>query len=81
MRLGVLIALVMLAGVVAGCASETWREWNSHSSHFASGEHMGFSMRNQGDTPKVTTADTRLSATQSWWGTPVVVREDQIFQN
>jgi hypothetical protein len=81
MRLGVLLVLVTLAGAGAGCASQTWTEWHSHSSHFASGEHANFSLKNQGSTPRVTSRDTRLSDTQSWWGEPVVVRPDQIFQN
>ncbi len=81
MRLGVLIGLGLLASVVAGCASETMKEWKSHSAHFASGDHMAFSLKNQGKTPKVTSADTQLAASQSWWGSPVVVRADQIFQN
>ena len=86
MRLGISslsIALLSFAGVVAGtgCASATGRSGQSHSSHFASGDHMAFSLKNQGKTPKVTSKDTRLAATQSWWGEPVVVRADQIFQN
>ena len=83
MRLRVLIGSVLLVSAAAagGCASETWREWRSHSSHFASGDHMMFSLKNQGKTPKVTSTDTKLAASQSWWGDPVVVRPDQIFQN
>jgi hypothetical protein len=42
---------------------------------------MAFSLKNQGKTPKVTSTDTREAAAQSWWGDPVVVRADQIFQN
>src|SRR5262245_54298703 len=81
MRLGVSIRLVLLAGLIAGCTAQDWREWRSHPSHFASGEHATFSLRNQGKTPKVSANDTRLAASQSWWGEPVVVRPDQIFQN
>ena len=83
MRLRITIALASLVGVVAtaGCTAQDWREWRSHSSHFASGDHMVFSLKNQGSTPKVSSADTRLAASQSWWGEPVVVRADQIFQN
>jgi hypothetical protein len=75
--------LVLLAlAAVGGCASsEQWNEWKSHSSHFASGDHMAFSMRNQGKTPKVRAVDTRMASAQSWWGDPVVVRPDQIFQD
>jgi hypothetical protein len=82
MRKTVRCGFVLLAVVASGgCASsEQWKEWRSHSSHFASGDHMGFSMRNQGKTPKVTAGDTRMASAQSWWGDPVVVRPDQIFQ-
>ena len=83
MRLRVWIALVYLASVAVatGCASQDWKEWKSHSSHFASGDHMAFSLKNQGKTARVSSADTREAAAQSWWGSPVVVRADQIFQN
>ena len=83
MRLRISIALLSLAGVVAGtgCASQDWQEWESHPTHFASGDHMAFSLKNQGTTPRVSSADTREAAAQSWWGSPVVVRADQIFQN
>jgi hypothetical protein len=75
--------LVLLALVASGgCASsEQWKEWRSHSSHFASGDHMSFSLRNQGKNPKVRAGDTRMASAQSWWGDPIVVRPDQIFQD
>jgi hypothetical protein len=75
--------LVLLAiAALGGCASsEQWQEWKSHSTHFASGDHMAFSLKNQGKTPKVRAGDTRMASAQSWWGDPVVVRPDQIFQD
>jgi hypothetical protein len=83
MRLRISIALLSFVGAVAGtgCASQDWKEWKSHSTHFASGDHMTFSLKNQGKTARVSSADTREAAAQSWWGSPVVVRADQIFQN
>jgi hypothetical protein len=83
MQFRVSIGVMLLVSAVAatGCASDTWKEWRSHSTHFASGDHMAFSLKNQGSTPRVSGADTRLAASQSWWGSPVVVRADQIFQN
>ena len=81
MRIGVPVVLLLLASVVAGCASQDLAEWKSHPTHFASGDHMVFSLKNQGKTPKVTSADTRVATAESWWGSPVVVRADQIFQN
>ena len=38
-------------GLGACASSEQWTEWRSHPSHFASGDHMGFSLKNMGDTP------------------------------
>ena len=76
--------LVLLGAVVTatGCASsQQWQEWQSHSTHFASGNHMTFSLRNQGSRTRVSRQDQRMAATQAWWGDPVVVRDDQIFGN
>jgi hypothetical protein len=81
MRFGALIAMVLFAGVLVGCTANDWTTWKSHSTHFASGDHMTFSLKNQGKTPHVSAADSRVAASQSWWGEPVVVRPDQIFQN
>jgi len=48
---------IMVAG---GCATaEEWGECRAHTSHFASAQHLGFSMRNdkQGVNPRVTRSD------------------------
>jgi hypothetical protein len=81
MRFGLPIGFVLLASVLAACTAQDWSEWKAHSTHFASGDHMTFSLKNMGSTPRVSSADSRLASSQSWWGRPVVVREDQIFQN
>jgi hypothetical protein len=74
------LILMSAAIVTSSCASsEQWKEWRSHSTHFASGDHMAFSLKNQGSTPRVSRRDEREAAAQSWWGQPVVVRPDQIF--
>ena len=82
MRLRVLPLLLGAAVVASACAtSEQWAEWRQHSSHFASGDHLFFSMRHQGDnpTPRVSRRDIDEAQTQSWWGQPIVVRPDQLF--
>ena len=61
-------------------SGEQWAEWRSHPSHFASGDHMGFSLKNMGDTPRVNKKDVQEAGTQSWWGKPVVPRPGQIFE-
>jgi hypothetical protein len=84
MGIRVRVFLLLLGGAVAGSAcasSEQWAEWRQHSSHFASGDHLFFSMRHQGDnpTPRVSRRDVDEARAQSWWGQPIVVRPDQLF--
>lgn len=71
------------ASLAAGCAtSEEWAEWRSHSSHFASGQHATFSLKNrEGATPRVARSDIDASRSENWWGKAVTVGSDQIFQN
>lgn len=80
LRTLVLLAAVTVAG--AACATgEQWAEWRGHSSHFASGRHLFFSIRHQGASPvpRVTQGDVQKARFESWWGDPIVVRPDQIF--
>jgi hypothetical protein len=76
-----LLILVLILGLGACASSQEWAEWRSHSSHFASGEHMRFSLKNQGSTPRVSRQDMRVAGAQSWWGKTVIARADQIFEN
>ena len=80
LRRAVLFGSLVL-GLGACASKDEWAEWRSHSSHFASGDHMGFSLKNMGSTPKVSRKDMRESGTQSWWGKAVVPRADQIFED
>ena len=78
------VLLLLLGAAVAGTAcasSEQWGEWREHPSHFASGDHLFFSLRHQGDnpTPRVRQRDMDTARAQSWWGQPIVVRPDQLF--
>lgn len=78
--------IVILGGVLAiasGCASgDQWAEWKGHSTHFASGQHMGFSLRNtEGSEPRVRRSDLEASRGESWWGRAITVNPDQIFQS
>jgi hypothetical protein len=80
-RIGVILVAVAV-GASACATSQQWSEWDKHSSHFASGDHLWFSLHNRsGEAPRVTRRDVQLASAQSWWGEPVVVRPDQIFEN
>ena len=79
------LRLLLVGGVlitVAGCATgEEWQTWREHGSHFASGTHMGFSVRNrEGTTPQVSRKDIGLARDESWWGKPITVSQEQILE-
>jgi hypothetical protein len=83
MRVRIRLSMLLLAAAAStACAnSEQWAEWRQHSSHFASGDHLWFSMRHQGENPAphVRQQDVETARVQSWWGEPIVVRPDQLF--
>ena len=84
MRASICTALVLILGAVGlgACATaEQWTEISKHPTWFASNSHLGFSWRNQGEAPRVSRKDQRLAAAENWWGDPVIVRPDQIFEN
>jgi hypothetical protein len=74
-------ALTAALLAAAGCATRqelvTWRE---HSTHFASGDHAVFSLRNDtSSTPRVTRTDLSRARIEAWWGDPVIVNGDQVL--
>jgi hypothetical protein len=82
-RVRVLLVLLAVAAGSGACAtSEQWAEWHKHSSHFASGDHLFFSLRNRGanPTPRVYKSDVNKAQAQSWWGDAIVVRPEQLFE-
>ena len=77
-------ALIGVAFLAGACAtSEQWAEWRGHTTHFASGEHGMFSLRNNldGTYPRVTRLDIENSRTQTWWGKNISVEPGQVIQN
>jgi hypothetical protein len=71
--------MVTLLGA-AGCAtSAEMATWRAHGTHFASGAHAVFSVRNDvSSRPEVTRTDVSRAPAESWWGDPVTVSTDQI---
>lgn len=79
------LRLLLVGGVLVattGCATgEEWQIWRSNGAHFASGDHMFFSVRNrEGTKPTVTRKDITLARDQGWWGKPITVNQDQILE-
>jgi hypothetical protein len=84
MRSRIATAMLLFGVVLASgaCAtSEQWSEWGQNKTHFASGKHAFFSVRNREDSkPRVTRSDVEIARSESWWGTPVMVSADKILQ-
>lgn len=78
-----MILIAAVTGMIGGCAtSQEWADWRSHPSHFASGQHLVFSVRNtEGAAPRVRRTDVAAARDEAWWGKAVTVNTDQIFQN
>jgi hypothetical protein len=79
------VRLLLVGGALVaatGCATgEEWQIWRSNGAHFASGDHMFFSLRNRGGTKaSVTRQDITLARDQGWWGKPITVNQDQILE-
>jgi len=64
------------------CAtSQEWADWKAHPTHFASGQHFSFSLRNRaGSEPRVTRPDVEVAQAQEWWGKSITVSSEQILQ-
>lgn len=67
-----LIAAVMFS--MSGCASsQDWAFWRHHPTHFASGDHLTFSMRHDnghvsGHGSDITDQEVALAQEEAWWG-------------
>ncbi len=77
------LALLAVVGLASACATPAqWAEWRQHSSHFASAEHLGFSVGHQGPAPTapVTRRHLDRARAEAWWGEPIVVRPEQVVE-
>ena len=76
------LALIAAALLSSACAtSGEWTTWNAHPTHFASGDHLYFSVRNrEGASARVTRRDIAEARAQGWWGDPVTVSQAQILE-
>lgn len=77
-----MLAVVAAALLATGCAtSEEWTTWKEHPTHFASGDHLSFSVKHpEGRQPRVTRADVSQARDQGWWGKPVTVTQEAILE-
>src|SRR5262249_13704702 len=81
MRRLTLLAVAGLALSGGGRATrDRWADWKGHRTHFASGEHGLFSLRNdqEGRHPRVSRLDIDSSRSQNWWGKTISVDTAQV---
>lgn len=78
---GLLLTGTMML-IVAGCATgREWEIWQAHPTHFASDDHLYFSVRNREETaPHVTRHDIARAQAEGWWGRPVTARQEDILE-
>jgi hypothetical protein len=76
------LAVAAVVVGVSGCATgDEWATWKEHPSHFASGDHLMFSMRNrEGGAARVTRTDIAKARDEGWWGKPITVSQEQILE-
>lgn len=83
MRMWIAGALLLGSATIfsTGCAtSEEWAEWRGHSTHFASGDHGFFSLRNREGMPaRVSRKNLEQARAEQWWGKVVMVSREQII--
>lgn len=73
------MAIALLSSACA--TSAEWTTWRQHPTHFASGDHLVFSVRNrEGQSPRVTRRDLAEAKAQAWWGDPITVKLAQIVE-
>jgi hypothetical protein len=51
-----------------GTALSDWQIWAQHSSHFASGSHLAFSLKSHPTPASISEADKAVASREEWWG-------------
>lgn len=77
---GGLLGLAVLALAGAGCADFHEATHYPYPAFYRSFSHLGFSVKNIGETPRVTDRDLDRAGDQQWWGDPVVINPKQVVQ-
>jgi hypothetical protein len=78
---GLFFVLALTLAGLSGCAtSEEWNTWYTHRTHFASGDHMSFSVRTPDTGPgRITRTELGKARDEGWWGKPVTVAQAEIL--
>jgi hypothetical protein len=65
--------LLLLSAVMfsmSGCSTlaEDWKIWSAHPAHFASADHLAFSVKSHETPASITESDTAAATREEWWG-------------
>ena len=63
-----LLLLTALMFSMSGCASRAWTIWATNPAHFASAQHLAFSVKGHPTEASITEEDTQAAAREEWWG-------------
>jgi len=76
-----IVIVTAVAAVTLGCAtSQQWSDWKGHPTHFASGDHLRFSLDTPERATRITRTDMERARGQASWGNPITVSQDQIVE-
>jgi len=64
----VMFSMSGCARLTATLADDDWKIWMAHPTHFASTDHLAFSMKRHPTTASITEADTTRAEREEWWG-------------
>jgi hypothetical protein len=63
-----LLLLTALMFSMSGCASREWTIWATNPAHFASAQHLAFSVKGHPTEASITEEDMQAAAREEWWG-------------
>jgi hypothetical protein len=63
-----LLLLTALMFSMSGCASREWMIWATNPAHFASAQHLAFSVKGHPTEASITEEDMQAAAREEWWG-------------
>jgi hypothetical protein len=63
-----LLLLTALMFSMSGCASQRWTIWATNPAHFASAQHLAFSVKSHPTEASITEEDIQAATREEWWG-------------
>ena len=74
-----LLLLTALMFSMSGCASQQLTIWATNPAHFASAQHLAFSMKSHPSEASITEEDVQAAAREEWWGRLVPAGSEGVY--